>query len=506
MSGAHGGDVITAEAAGKTSRFSLDPISILALLCIIVVAISIFGASAGWQAIDLRTGESIRVESLTSDQNIRRFLSQMPQTFFGFPPLGMVVMLLLGAGMAEKVGLIGAALHAALAHVPTRLLTPAIALIGILAHVGSDAAYFIAIPFAGYAFASVGRNPLAGVCAAFAAVGGGYGANLLVTPTDVAVYGLTEAAARIVNPSITINILANYYMLAMFAIVVIALVTVLTDYVIEPRLNREWPAAANADKASVATNQARGLRSSLLAVALVLAGGAALGLIPGGPLRGDDGGLQPFYRSFVAIVALALVAGAIVFGIANRVIRTDGDAYRFMREALADTAPFLLLVLFAAHFSAFLEWSHLAEVAAANGAIWLRSINLTGGPLILIFCLLTAVLTLVLPSTSAKWALMAPTAVPMMMALGVSPEMTAAAYRFGSSATELVTPTALTPIALLFAQRYAPQMGFGRFIGLMVPYMTGILGASLLLLATWIAFDLPLGPTGARVFLTAATS
>lgn len=486
-----------------TVRFSLDPISILALLCIVVIGISMIGAAAGWQATDLRSGQPILVESLLNGTNVRRLLSQMPQTFFGFPPLGMVVLLLLGAGMAEKVGLIGAALHAALARVPRHLLTPTIALIGILAHVGSDAAYFIVIPFAGYAFASVGRNPLAGICAAFAAVGGGYGANLLVTPTDVAVYGLTEAAARIVDPATSINILANYYMLAVFAVAVITLVTLLTDHVIEPRLDRDWPVANAVDAVDDAAPPPRGLSASLLTILALLAGGAALGLMPGGPLRGDDGGLQPFYKSFVSIVSIALIGGAIVFGTVNRVIRSDSDAYRFMREAFADTAPFLLLVLFAAHFSAFLEWSRLAEVAAANGAIWLRSIHLTGGPLILVFCLLTAALTLVLPSTSAKWALMAPAAVPMMMALGVSPEMTAAAYRFGSSATELVTPTALTPIALLFAQRYAPQIGFGRFVGLMMPYMMGILGTSLLLLSAWIALDLPLGPTGARVFLAA---
>jgi aminobenzoyl-glutamate transport protein len=305
----------------------------------------------------------------------------------------------------------------------------------------------------------------------------------------------------VLDPSITIDILANYFLLAAYAGVVVVVVTVLTDHVLEPRLK----ALSEADSPTAAKPEAiqhRGLALSVLAMAAVIAGGAALGLAPNGPLRDETGALKPFYKSFVAIVAIALFAGALVFGIANGRLKRDADVYDQMRGALADTAPFMLLVFFAAHFAAFLDWSNLAVISAAAGAAWLKTIDLGGPALVIAFCLLTSALNLVLPSTSAKWALMAPAAVPMMMSLGISPEMTAAAYRLGASATELVTPTAMTPIVLLFAQRYAPRMGLGRFMAIMTPYMLGLLTAALALLWFWTAFDLPLGPTGARMSYT----
>lgn len=485
-----------------TPRRGIDPLSLLGLLCVLVALVSAVGAASGWSAPNLATGETVRVTSMFAPENIRRLIADMPRTFFGFAPLGMVVLIMMGSGVAERSGLISTALSAALRNVPRHALTPSIVLVGILAHIGTDAAYFVVIPFAGYAFAAAGRHPLAGVVAAFAGVGGGYGANLLVTPTDVVVYTLTENAARVVNPATSIDIFANYFMLAAFAVVVIAIVTLLTDRWMEPRIATRYPMPVQDQSDRPAVDTA-GLGWAGIAVLAILAGGLALGLAPGAPLRDPETGLKPFYASFIAIIAFALLAGGLTFAVRRGTVRSDSDAYALMRDALADTAPFLLLVFFAAHFSAFLEWTHLAQFAAAQAAQWLRSIALTGTPLILAFFLLTAVLNLVLPSTSAKWALMAPAAVPMMMSLGISPEMTAAAYRLGASASELVTPTAMMPIVLLFAQRYVPRMGLGTFIALMVPYTVALLAASAGLLVLWAGLDLPLGPTGAHALIEA---
>lgn len=492
----------TEPAASPAAPRGIDPISILALLCLAVILLSIIGAAAGWSAINLGTGERVTVTSMLAAENIRHLLAEMPSTFFGFEPLGMVVLIMLGAGFAEKVGLIGAALRAALKNVPVVALTPAIVVIGIVAHIGTDAAYFVVIPFAGYAFAAAGRHPLTGICAAFAGVGGGYGANLLVTPTDVAVYGITEAAARVVDPSVTIDILANYFLLATFAVLVTIIVTLVTDLYLEKRIDRLFSRPMTVDTETIEAH--RGLGISLGVILLIVAIGAALGLAPGAPLRMPDGDLRPFYKSFIAIVFLAMLGGGLVFGFLNGRLRRDSDVFALMQQALAETAPFLLLIFFAAHFGAFLGWTHLAEVGAAKAAAGLRDVQVTGVPLILAFSALTAVLNLILPSTSAKWAIMAPTAVPMMMGLGISPEMTAAAYRIGASASELLTPTAMTPIVFVFAQRYARELGFGRFLGLMVPYAAAIFFGGMALLFAWASLDLPLGPSGAHASLAVA--
>lgn len=488
-------------AAPKRQSWALDAITILLLLCLAVMIASAIASAMGASAVNLATGKRVVAENLFSGTNVARILAEMPRTFAEFHPLGMVIVVLFGAGLAERAGLFDAALRRAFVNVPGALLVPATAVIGLLSHIGADAGYFVFIPLAGLAFKAAGRDPFVGILVAFASVSGGYGANLLITPTDAVVYGITEAAARTLAPGTSVNLVANYFILAAFAGVVVASVTFVTRYWVEPK-HADPHAAARADDgdAALATSPAdevRGLRWAGLVTLALVAGALALALPEGAPLRSAETGLKPFFDSLVAILFLIFLGAGLAYGIAVGRIRSDTDAMDLLRRAGADMGPFLLLMFVAAHFAAFLSWSNLATISAAAGAEWLRDIGLTGLPLVLLFMTATALLNFLMPSASGKWAILAPAAVPMLMSAGLSPELITAVYRIGDSATNILTPTSLLPIVLVYAQRYRPDLGLGGMIRMMFPYALVIYLAGVLLVILWMSFALPLGPTGA---------
>ncbi len=496
--------LLAEQSISRTPRgWTPDAITILAVICLLVMMISAYAAAVGVSAIDPRTGERVFAKSLLSGPGIAQFLSEMPKTYAEFHPLGMVVIVMFGAGLAEKVGLFDAALSRAFKRLPALLLLPATCIFGICAHIGVDASYFVFIPLAGLAFKAAGRDPFVGVCVAFAAVAGGYGANLLLTPTDAVTYGLTQVSARTVDPDISINIAANYYLLAAFAVVVTIVVTLVTVLFVEPAFKggsivTEDPAPKDARL------EGRGLLWAAIVMLIVIAAALALALPEDAPLRDPVLGLKPFFDALIAIMFWCFFLGGLAYGVVVGTIKSDADVARMLRETVSDLAPFFVLVLVAAHFASFLKWSNLATILAVNGGDWLRSVGIVGLPLVLLFATITGLLDIVMPSASGKWAILAPTAVPMLMNAGLSPEFITAIYRIGDSAINIITPTSLLPVVLIYAQKYRPDIGLFGLIRIMIPYALGLYIGGLLLLSLWYVAELPLGPTGASFHYTVA--
>ncbi|MEQ8690690.1 MAG: AbgT family transporter [Pseudomonadales bacterium] len=483
----------------RSRTYVPDAVSIIAALCLLVVVISIVASALGVGAT-LPDGSMVVAENLLSEKNLSRLLTEMPHTFSSFAPLGMVLVVMLGAGLAEKVGLFDAALADALHKVPRRALIPWTVVIGICAHVTVDASYFVYIPLAGVAFKSAGRSPFTGICAAFAGVSGGYGANILVTPTDAILYGLTEAAAQTIDPGIRIDLLANYFLLLSYAVLVTVIVTVITEKFVEPRFRPEDDLQEDETVEIEASVSARALKRVAIAGAVVIAM-VGLATVPDNALLRDvEGTLTPFYDALIALIFIFFAVTSTVFGVSTGRIRNDTDFMEMLRSSMRDVAPFLVLVFFAAHFSAFLSWSNLAIISASAGAHFLQSSGIEGVSLVFGFTLISGLLNLLMASASGKWALMAPTIVPMLMSAGLSPEMITAAYRIGDSATNIITPTSLLPVVLIYAQRYRPDIGLGAFIRIMFPYAISMFVAGLGLLVAWLLLDLPLGPSGASIF------
>ncbi|MEO0908121.1 MAG: AbgT family transporter [Pseudomonadota bacterium] len=506
-----------------------DPVFLFFYLIIALVAISVLSAAFGVSAshptkIDEQTGsfEVIQAVSLLSPENIQRLWVEMPKTFTHFHPLGYVLVVMLGAGVAERSGFFAAGMAKAVKSAPKALLTPVVALVAMLGNHAADAGYVVLIPLAGILFAAAGRHPMAGIAAAFAGVSGGFSANISPGQLDALLFGITEEAviASALDPNWTMNIAGNWYFIAAMTVIYLPIIWYVTDKVIEPRLG-VWSgkegtdADADADDPDPTKGNERlvnkGLMAAGLAALFVVALWAAMVFAPGTPLFNADActtatgaavpnctvhtKLDPFYKSLVAAFFLLFLLVGWAYGRAVGTIKNHKDLVAMMTESMKDMGYYLVLAFAAAHFVAMFNWSNLGLISAVHGA---DAIESTGLPLPIVLGLMVifaAMLNLFVGSASAKWALLAPILVPMLMLLGISPEGATAAYRVGDSATNIITPLMVYfPLILVFARRWQPSFGLGSLTAMMLPYSVWLLISGTVLIVVWFYLGIPMGP------------
>lgn len=503
-----------------------DPTIIFIYLIFVLMLVSALGEALGWSASLAYPGEkapefatlengvlTYTASNLFSEANIARLLTEMPRTFASFAPLGLVLTIMMGAAVAERSGMFSALIRLSLRKARKALLTPIVAVVGMVSHHASDAAYVVFIPLAAIVFAVAGRHPLAGLAAAFAAVSGGYAGNLMPGQIDVLLFGFTQEAARIVDPGWTMNPLGNWYFIAAIVALFTPIVWFVTDRIIEPRLGT-WNGIVDAelradlDKSEVTQDERLGLRRAGLVALLMVAGFTALALWPGyTPLINEEAvgtaQLQPLYGSLIAFFFLLFLLTGASFGRAAGTVKGAADVMAMMQHGVRTMAPYLVFVFFAAHFVAMFNWSGIGPIIAINGAAALAEMDLPPSMLLVSVLLLSSVLDLFIGSASAKWSALSPVVVPMFMLLGISPEMTTAAYRMGDSYTNIMTPLmSYFPLILAFSQRWDKSMGVGSLLALMLPYALTFMVVGIAMTVGWVELDLPLGP-GAQVFLEA---
>ncbi|MFN3597329.1 MAG: AbgT family transporter [Rubricoccaceae bacterium] len=474
-----------------------DPVSLFLILIGIVMAASAVAAAAGVAVTHPGTGESIAAINLFSGEQVQRLLVEMPQTFAAFPPLGLVLVVMLGIGIADKTGLIAVALRRFMASVPRGLLTASLIFAGVMSSMAVDAGYVVVVPLGAVLFMAAGRHPLAGLAAAFAGVSGGFSANLFLTSLDPLLAGFTTPAAQLLDAAYVVEATANYYFMIALVPVYVLLGTLVTEKLVEPRLGVYAGTGAADDDANrpLTDLERRGLRIAGIVTLVTLALLSLLVVPDGAPLRGENGDLTPFYRAIVALMTIAFLLPGLAYGIATKQIRSDRDAVKMASDSMADLGIYIVLAFVTAHFIALFNWSNLGAITSISGAGALRSAGIEGLPLMVGFVFVTAFLNLFVGSASAKWAIMAPIFVPMLMLLGYSPEATQAAYRIGDSATNIITPLMpYFPLVIVFAQKYDRESGIGTLISMMLPFSVAFLVGSLLLLLVWLGVGLPLGP------------
>jgi aminobenzoyl-glutamate transport protein len=484
-----------------------DPVVIFLVLIAALAAVSVWAGVAGWSAVNPATGELMVAESLLTAENVRRLLVEMPATLTGFPPLGLVLVIMLGAAVAERSGLFAALIGRSVRNLSRRLLTPMVFAIGVMSHHASDAAYVVLIPLAAFVYAEAGRHPLAGVAASYAGISGAFAGNYVPGQFDVLMLGITDAAARLIDPAHVLNPLGNWWFTLAIGLVFLPIAWFVTDRIVEPRLG-PWDRAGTpvAVSEEAAASDGRPLRAAGLAALPVILGFAALALWPGySPLVDADAEgparFTPLYRALVAGFFLLFLLTGWAYGRAAGTIRSHRDLVRMMAEGMRSMAPYIVIVMFAAHFVAMFGWSNLGPVIAINGAEWLRSLLLPQPLMLVLLLLVAAFFDIFIGSASAKWTAMAPIVVPMLMLLGISPEMATAAYRMGDSIFNIITPVASNfPLVLVICQRWDRSFGVGSLIALMLPFSIAFAVAGLSLLVLWSGLELPLGPAAPNAY------
>ena len=485
------------------------PGTLFAIMALLVVLASWVATQMGLEVTHPGTGEPVGPVNLLSVAGLHRILTQMVTNFTSFAPLGTVLVAMLGIGIAEGSGLIAAALRLLVMSAPRKLLTFVIVFAGVLSNTASEIGYVLLVPLSASIFLAAGRHPIAGLAAAFAGVSGGYSANLLLGTIDPLLAGLSEEAARIIDPTYAVNPAANYYFMFVSTFFIAAAGTWVTEKVVVPRLGEYTGDEKPEELRDMSPEEGRGLRWSLWAVLaltfLLVWSALPTGMIPGaGWLRDPSTGAllrSPFMSGIVAMIFIVGAASGIAYGLGAGTYRSDTQVMKGMGKAMETLGLYMVLVFFAAQFVAYFNWSNLGLIIAVKGSELLRASGLGPIPLLVAFVIFSGFINLFMGSASAKWAIMAPVFIPMLMLLGSAPELTQVAYRIGDSTTNIISPM-MTYFALIvaFLARWDPKAGIGTVIATMLPY-TVVFGLMwIVLLVVWLMLGIPVGP-GAPLFI-----
>ncbi|WP_170006091.1 AbgT family transporter [Bacillus fonticola] len=474
-----------------------DPFILFVVLAVGVIIASYIFSLFNASVIHPGSGEELLVKNLISGEGLQYILLSMLDNFTGFAPLGLVLAMMLGIGLAEKVGLLDYAIKKTILKSPPALITYTVVFVGIMGNLASDAALVLIPPLAAMVFYKVGRHPIAGLAAGYAAAGAGFTANLFIAGTDALLAGISTEAAAIIDDSIVVTPVDNWYFNIVSVFVLTLVGGLITNKFIEPRLGKYKGDAVKVDMEDDPPNAAKAYRNAGIAGLIYLAIIAITIFVPDSPLRNEEGGIvpSPFLSGIVPIILFFFFTVGITYGVTVGKIKTSKDVGKYMAESMKDMASYIVLIFAIAQFIAYFSWSNMGTWIAVNGAEFLKDINFTGIWLIIGYIIFTALMNFLITSGSAKWALEAPVFVPMFMQLGYHPAFTQVAYRVADSSTNIVTP--LMPymvIVLSFMQKYDKKAGIGTFIALMLPYSISFLTTWIILILVFFFLGIPFGP------------
>jgi aminobenzoyl-glutamate transport protein len=448
--------------------------------------------------------ETAKVKGLLTGEGVRYLFTSFVDNFRNFSAVAIILVVMIGVGLAEAAGLIAALIRKLVGVSSRGTLTFIIVLLGIISSIASDAGYLVLIPLGAAAFKSVGRNPLAGIAAAFAGVAAGFGVNFLITPLDGVLTEITNDASG--AGAENIDLAANLYFGIGSTIFVAIVLTFITSKLVEGRLGDYDPADAGegpqtADETPEVSPEAesKGLRYALWATLAVLAAITLLTAIPGAPLRNPETdkiiGDSPFMDSLILIITLIFFAAGLAYGRGAGTIKGSADVLATITKSWAGLASLLFLFLLIAQFIAYFNFSNIAEVLAVKLGDVLEHMNIGAVWLLIGLIVITFIVDLIIPQAIAKWALLAPIFIPLFIRLGVAPQTVLAAYRVGDSPFNVVTPLmAYFPLIVIFTKRYRKDAGIGTVVSLMLPYVVVLSIAWILFFVAWYLLDIPLGP------------
>lgn len=477
-------------------------------LCLILAVISLACSIAGVSVTNPTTGELVEAKSLIGRDGLIWLLENLLKNFQGFSPLGLVLAMQIAIGFAEKTGLLTTAMRRAILGVPLWALTATVLFLGINGSIASEASIIVVPALAAAAFESVGMHPIAGLLAGYAATNAGFTACIIVAGTDVLLSGVTESAAQLIDPSMTVNATCNWYFMFVSVFLLTAVGVFVNRRFIVPRLGTYDPAngEGTSDPESgkeITPVQAKALRAAGIFSLIYILLFAVMVIPSGGILRAEDGSILngPFITGLVPILMIYFILVGVVYGVVAGTVKKSSDVPALMAKGLEGMTGYIVLVFVIAQFINMFSYTNLGMIIAVKSAGALEAAGFTGIPLMLFFILLCCTVNLFMTSGSGKWYIFAPILVPMMMMLGYSPAFAQVVYRIGDSSTNAITPIyPYIPIAIGMAKKYDKNFGMGSLISMMLPYSLGFLLAWIVQMIIWVVLNLPLGP-GVGVFL-----
>jgi aminobenzoyl-glutamate transport protein len=476
---------------------------LIALIVLLSHLLHLLGVSVSYQRLNQQTHQTedvtTNVNSLVSGAGVRFIFTSVVPNFINFGPVGIIMVAMIGVGLAERAGLIQALIRKIVIVAPGGAMTAIIVALGVLSSIASDAGYLVLIPLGAAAFLSLGRHPLAGLAAAFAGVAAAFGVNFLVKPIDGILATMTKDAARIVDPNKSIELTANFYFGIASSVLLILVCTIITDWFVEPRLGKYQGATRAEESKNLSAEESRGLWFALVALVGTVAVLSVLALPSHAPLRNPETdaliGNSPFMDSLVFLIMIVFLVTGAAYGIGARTLKSVDDGIDAVTKTFSDLGPLLFLFFVISQFVAYFNYSNIGTILAVKLANLLKVADLGSVALLLGFILVGFILCFPLPNILPKWAIMAPIFVPLFMKLGIGPDVVLAAYRVSDSPPNVINPL-LPHFALVigFAQVYDKKAGVGTIVAIMLPYTVVTSVVWVLFFFAWYLAGLPFGP------------
>ena len=484
----------------KTGNKLPDPASLFVIGTILVFIVSLIISTLNWSVIH-PNGNTVVAFNLISSDGTWWLLSTMVDNFIRFPPLGIVLVGMLGIGLAEKTGFLPALLQLAITHAHKKLLTPTTLFLGILSSIALDAGYVVLIPIAAALYKAAGRSPLTGIAVSFAGVSAGFSANLFITALDPLLAGFTQTGAQIIDPNYEVAVTGNWWFMITSTIVLTFIGWFVSEQIVEPSIKDISIQATDDNFATLTPDDLRALRYSLFAVVILLIIFCLAIVLTNGPLHGTGKRFDRWIEVTVPLLFILFFIPGLIFGFMTGKLKNDRDVAEVLGNVMARLGPYIVLAFFAAQFIAAFNQSGLGQMLAIAGGQFLKELMVHDSLLLSCFVLMAVLINLVIGSASAKYAFFAPVFVPMLMQIGISPELTQAAYRVGDSVSNVITP--MNPymiIIIMEVRKYVRGSGLGTVVAMMLPYTIAFLLVWLVLLIIWIQLGIPLGPGGGLVY------
>jgi aminobenzoyl-glutamate transport protein len=460
------------------------------------------GTAVTYKGIEEKTYKietrSVSARSLLTLDGLRFIYSSLIPSFMGFTAVGLMIVALVGAGVAEESGLVKTLIRKLVIVSPPWALTYILAFVGILSSVAADAGYLVLIPLGGIAFLSIGRHPLAGLALGFASVASAFTVNMLIKPLDAVLVEFTNDAIRLVDPDKTIGLASNLWFSIVSVLFLTVLIGFITERIIEPGLGEYKGEKPTDEGGGLSADESRGLRYAGLGLLGVLVVVGLLTLPPGAPLRNPDTGElignSPFMNGLIAFIMVVFLVTGAAYGAGAKTMKSLTDIIKAIEKTLSGMGGLIFLFLVLSQFVAYFNYSNMGTILALKMSDILKTSGIGPFWLLIGFIVVILLIDFLITGAIAKWAIFAPIFVPLLVKLGVEPEAVLAAYRIGDSPVNSITPlNAYFALVVGFAQKYDKSAGVGTVVSLMLPYVVILSVLWTLLFAAWYGLGLPWG-------------
>lgn len=498
----------------------LHPALILFILTIIIMVVSSVGSILNLETTyynvnavtgDLET-QVVTINNLFNRTGLQYLVSNMLPNFINFAPLGSLILGLMGVGVAYKSGFLNAFFKMIVKDKPKKMFTFLVVLLGIICSMFYEVGYVILIPIAAILFMNLGRHPSSGICATFAGISFGYGANIVVNGLDNVLILYTQDATKILDQNYVVNLSGNIIFMIVTTLLIAYFGMIVTEKYVVPKLGRY---TINEDdgidlESDLTKKEKKGVIISILftfLVSLII----LYCIIPGLPFSGLFLDLSAssyvaklfgegsyFNQGSVLIFAALLAFSGLIYGIRIKTIRSSKDLMDGANYYLKGFSSLIVMIFFAAQFCLIFKETNIGIFIVASLTELLNNLQLTGIVLIVFCFIIIMICSIFVPMSSTKWAILSPVMVPMFMQSSFTPEFAQVVFRAADSSIKGLTPLFTYFVILIgFLQIYNSKkkdmISLVDAMSLMLPYSIVFSIVWLLILIGFYIIGIPIG-------------